>query len=67
MFMFILTMTFKKLNNVHISVFCSDNACLRMIKIQWANWVQHLGLGAGLFSGVGSCQYPFEDVKNSIW
>jgi len=27
-----LFMTFNKLNNVHISVVCSDNACLGLIK-----------------------------------
>jgi len=33
LFMHILIMTLKKLNNVHISVFFSDNACLSLNKI----------------------------------
>ena len=37
MLMHILIMTLNKLNNVHISVFCSDNACLSLIKILWAS------------------------------
>jgi len=67
MLMHILIMAFNKLKNVHISVFCSDNVCLSLIKILWASWVQQLRVGAGLFCGVGSCHHSFEDVTNSIW
>jgi len=66
-YMHILIMTFNKLNDVHISVFCSDNACLSLIKILWASWVQQLMVETGLFSGVGLCHHLFEDVTNSIW
>jgi len=60
-----IIITSNKLNNVRDSVFCSYNACLSLIKILWASWVQQLRVGTGLFSGVGSCHHPFEDVTNS--
>jgi len=52
MFMHIL-MTLNKLNNVHSSVVCSENAYLSQIKLLWASWVQQLRVGAGHFVGLG--------------
>ena len=53
-------------NNVPISVVCSDNACLSLIKILWSSWVQQLRVGTGLM--VGLCHViTHEDVTNSIW
>ena len=60
-------MAFNKLNNVHRSVDCSNNASLSLNKILWAGWVQQLRVGTGLFNKVGSCHHPFEDVTDSIW
>jgi len=54
--------SFNKLNNVHISVFCSDDAW----KILWASWVQQLRVMTGIFCGIVSCHHSFKDVTNSI-
>ena len=55
-------MTYNKLNNVHISLFCSDNACLKYYKQVEFN----IKGGTVLFSGVQSCHHPFVNVTNSI-
>ena len=60
-------MTLNKLNNVHILVFCSDIACLRLIKIQCASWDQQLRVEIRLLFGVGFCHHPIEVVTNSSW
>ena len=62
----ILAMTFIRLNTVHISVFCGNNACLSLIKILCASLVQQLRVWTSLLSWVGSCHQPFDDVTSSI-